>query len=258
MTGLLQEATDAINTNLTLDEEGSGLARLRRELIEILSRHENRANSFQTEVTAALEAMKARRQEALRSTTHGRDFEDVTVEFVQREAQRSNDIPSATGATTGNIKWSKVGDAVVELGSECAAAGEKFVVEAKEDATYDISKARTEIETARQNRGAVAGLFIFSRKTAPVGQEALMRHGNDVFVIWDAEDTRSDVNLKAGRCPARHRTAESAIIRGILSRSALLRAGLRRKEKSFCEFFGTTALPLLAGARVGQDAKVVP
>lgn len=198
MTGLLQKATDAINTNLTLDEEGSGLARLRRELVEILSRHENRANSFQTEVTAALEAMKARRQEASRSTTHGRDFEDVTVEFVQREAQRSNDIPSATGATTGNIKWSKVGDAVVELGPECAAAGEKFVVEAKEDATYDISKARAEIEIARQNRGAVAGLFIFSRKTAPVGQEALMRHGNDVFVIWDAEDSGADVILKAG------------------------------------------------------------
>jgi hypothetical protein len=198
MTGLLQKATNAINANLTLDQEGSGLARLRRELVEILSRHENRANSFQVEVTAALEAMKARRQEALRSTAHGRDFEDVTVEFVQQEAQRSNDIPSATGATTGNIKWSKVGDAVVELGPECAAAGEKFVVEAKEDATYDIFKARAEIETARQNRGAVAGLFIFSRKTAPGGQEALMRHGNDVFVIWDAEDSGSDVILKAG------------------------------------------------------------
>jgi hypothetical protein len=198
MKGLLQKATDAINTNLTLDAESSGLARLRRELVDILSRHENRANSFQVEVTAALESMKARRQEALRSTTHGRDFEDVTVEFVQREAQNSNDIPSATGATTGNIKWSKVGDAVVELGPECAAAGEKFVVEAKEDATYDISKARVEIETARQNRGAVAGLFIFSRKTAPGSQEVLIRHGNDVFVIWDAEDSGSDVILKAG------------------------------------------------------------
>jgi hypothetical protein len=198
MTGLLQQATDAINTHLTLDTEGSALARLRRELVGILATHEKRTNSFQTEVTASLEAMKARRQESLRSTTHGRDFEGVTVEFIHREAERSNDIPCATGTTTGNLKGRKVGDAVVELGPECAAGGEKYVLEAKEDATYDISKARPEIETARQNRGAIAGLFVFSRKTAPAGQEPLIRHGNDVFVIWDAEDTRSDVNLKAG------------------------------------------------------------
>ncbi|HEY2234858.1 MAG TPA: hypothetical protein VGK01_15410 [Candidatus Angelobacter sp.] len=198
MTGLLQHATDAINTHLTLDTPGSALARLRRELVDILAGHEKRTNSFQTEVTALLEAMKARRQESLRSTTHGRDFEDVTVEFIYREAEKSNDVPCATGTTTGNLKGRKVGDAVVELGSECAAGGEKYVLEAKEDATYDISKARPEIETARQNRGAIAGLFVFSRKTAPAGQEPLIRHGNDVFVIWDAEDTRSDVNLKAG------------------------------------------------------------
>ena len=166
--------------------------------VDILTRHETRANSFQTEVTASLEGMKARRQESLRSTTHGRDFEDVTVEFIHREAERSNDIPCATGTTPGNIKGRKVGDAVVELGPECAAGGEKYVLEAKEDATYDISKARPEIEIARQNRGAIAGLFVFSRKTAPPSQEPLIRHGNDVFVIWDAEDIRSDVILKAG------------------------------------------------------------
>jgi hypothetical protein len=45
----------------------------------------------------------------------------------------------------------------------------------------------------------------------------------------------------------------------VSARSALLREGLRRKEGVFLQgFFGTTALPLLADARVGQDAQVVP
>jgi hypothetical protein len=73
----------------------------------------------------------------------------------------------------------------------------KFVVEAKESASFDLNKARLEIEMARQNRGAAVGLFVFSRKTAPPMQDSVVRLGNDVFVVWDADDTASDVILKA-------------------------------------------------------------
>src|SRR5207302_9983060 len=126
----------------------------RHEVIDILDRHEAQAASFQRDVTGALEAMKARREESLRSTAHGKEFQDVVFEFAQREAERSGDIASVCGNTTGAIKHCKVGDAVVELGPDCAAAAEKLVIEAKEDASYDLNKARSEIETARTNREA--------------------------------------------------------------------------------------------------------
>lgn len=197
MSGLLNQATDGINNNLTLDKEGSALSRLRREIIATLQRHEEQATVFQREMTSALEAMKAKREESLRSTTHGKEFQDVVVEFVQREAERSGDLATCTGATTGLIKHCKNGDAVVELGPDCAAAGEKLVVEAKEVASYGLAEAREEIEKARNNRGASVGLFVVSKKTAPSAQESLLRYGNDVFVIWDAEDLGSDVVLKA-------------------------------------------------------------
>jgi hypothetical protein len=132
MSVLLNEATDAIHNNLTLDQEGSALARLKREIVEILKGHQEQATSFQKDVTSALEAMKARREEALRSTTHGREFEELVVEFVQQEAERAGDIGAATGNSTGAIKSCKVGDATVELGPDCVAEGTKFVVEAKE------------------------------------------------------------------------------------------------------------------------------
>jgi hypothetical protein len=197
MSNLLGEAADAITNNLSLDKEGSALSRLRREVIEILSRHEQQAASFQRDVTSALEAMKARREESLRSTAHGKQFQDVVFEFAQREAERSGDLATCTGNTTGAIKHCKVGDAIFELGPECAAAGEKFVIEAKEDASYDLNKARPEIESARKNRQASVGVFVFSRKTSHAGQDPLLRYGNDIFVIWDDEDLNNDVILKA-------------------------------------------------------------
>jgi hypothetical protein len=155
---VINGAREAIDANLTLDNEGSALSRLKRELVTILNAHEQKGQDFQSNVLAALEAMKAQRKESARSTQHGIDFETTASEFMEKEAQKSGDIASRTGATTGLIKNCKVGDLVVELGADCTAAGEKFVVEAKEDASYTLAKARIEIETARKNRGARVGL----------------------------------------------------------------------------------------------------
>jgi hypothetical protein len=198
LSAVVTGAKDAIDANLTLDSEKSSLSRLKRELVTILDRHEKKVELFQTSVQSALEAMKAQRQEASRSTTHGGDFEDVVADFIERAAQKGNDIASRTGNTTGSIRSCKVGDLVVELGSECAAAGERFVVEAKENKSYTLTEARAEIETARKNREASVGLFVFSEKIAPEGIDTLIRHGEDVFVVWDADQIESDVILKAG------------------------------------------------------------
>ncbi len=164
----------------------------------ILDTHQGKVEVFQTSVQAALEAMKAQRQEAARSTQHGNVFEDVAAELIQKEVRKSGDIPDRTGNKTGSIKNSKVGDMVVELGADCTAAGARFVVEAKEDGSYTLAKACTEIETARKNRDACVGLFVFSQKTAPEGMESFVRQGNDVFVVWDADKVESDVILRAG------------------------------------------------------------
>jgi hypothetical protein len=198
LSSVINGAKEAIDANLTLDSEDSALSRLKRELVTILHSHEEKVQSFQTSMQATLEAMKAQRQEAARSTQHGNDFEDVASEFVEKESQKSGDIASRTGTTTGLIKNCKVGDMVVELGADCSASGERFVVEAKEDASYTLAKARGEIDTARKNRNASVGLFLFSAKTAPEGMEMLVRQGEDVFLVWDADKIESDVILRAG------------------------------------------------------------
>ena len=195
---VINEAKGAIDANLTLDNTDSALSRLKRELVTILNVQEQKVQVFQCNVQSALEAMKAQRKESARSTQHGIDFETSASEFVEKEAQKSGDIASRTGNTTGLIKNCKVGDLVVEIGPDCSAAGAMFVVEAKEDASYTLAKARAEIETARKNRGATVGLFLFSSKTSPEGIDPLVRHGEDVFLVWDAEKIDTDVILRAG------------------------------------------------------------
>lgn len=198
LSAVVTQAKDAIDSNLTLDSDTSALARLKRELVSILDRHEKKVTNFQMSMQAALEAMKAQRKEASRSTTHGRHFEDMVADFIEREAQRGSDIASRTGNNPGAISGCKVGDLVVELGVDCAAAGERFVVEAKEVKSYTLAKARAEIETARNNRQASAGLFVFSQNAVPEGMDTLVRHGDDVFVVWDSDRIESDVILRAG------------------------------------------------------------
>jgi len=195
---VINDAKGSIDANLTLDNEGSALYRLKRELVDILHDHEQKVQTFQGDVKAALEGMKAQRKETARSTQHGNDFEATACEFIEKEVQKAGDVATRTGAATGLIKNCKVGDLVVELGADCVAAGEKFVVEAKEDVGYSVVQALAELDTARKNRGASVGLFLFSAQTAPQGMDMLTRNGDDVLLVWDAERIESDVILRAG------------------------------------------------------------
>jgi hypothetical protein len=199
----LHTTSNAINDHLTLDKETSALSRLKRELHELLAGYSDTNQKFQEEVIRALNEMRVRREEAQRTPLHGKQFEQAVMEFVHEEARRCGDIATFTGDTVGLIKNCKIGDAVIELGPEHVAAGARIVVEAKDKGNYTLANARTEIEQARKNRGAEIGLFMFAKVTAPAGQDPMKRMGDDVFVIWDADDPHTDIYLQAGLTVAR-------------------------------------------------------
>lgn len=193
---IVEKTDEAIRGNLTLDNEHSALFRLKRELIDTLQTHSESAQKFQEEVKQTLSAIVARREEADKSTRHGMQFEEAVCEFLDRQVQPAGDVSTRTGNTTGEIRNCKVGDVVITLGPDSAAPGAKVVVEAKEDRSYDTARARTEIEQARKNRSSQVGLFVFSKKTALPTMEPVSRLGNDVLVVWDAEDATTDVFLR--------------------------------------------------------------
>lgn len=199
----VKTAQQTITDEFTLDSETSCLSRLKKELVQLLADSDDKNKKFQEEVKVSLATIVATRREAERGTRHGIDFQDAVCEFLAREAQHAGDIATPTGHTTGQIKNCKVGDCVIELGPDSAAPGAKIVIEAKEEGRYTLAFAREEIETARKNRSADWGLFVFSKKTAPAGLEPFQRYGNDLIVVWDAEDLTTDVFLKAGVIAAR-------------------------------------------------------
>lgn len=199
----LASASEKIDDHLTLDKETSALARLKRELTEMLYKHHETVQKFQEEVKVALAEMRKAKEVSERSTLHGRSFEQSVYALLQQEAQAHGEVASFVGHEAGLIAKAKVGDIVIELGADAAAAGARIVFEAKEDASYRLDKARLEIVEARKNRDAGVGVFVFSAKTAPAGIEPFQRQGDDLFVVWDSEDARTDLYLQAALMVAR-------------------------------------------------------
>lgn len=199
----VDRAQRTITDQFSLDDDQSALARLKRELAKMLQDQREADQKFQEEVKGALQAMTARKEEAGKSTRHGLQFEDAMCEFVRQDAQQRDDFATPTGNSVGQIKACKVGDCVLELGPESAAPEAKIVLEAKEDASYTVARARVELERARKNRDAPIGIFVFSQKTAPEGIDALRRYGEDILVVWDAESPASDIYLEVALTLAR-------------------------------------------------------
>jgi uncharacterized coiled-coil protein SlyX len=194
---VLAETRQSIDDNLTLDNEKSALARLRKQLTDVLNDIQTKNQRFQEDVSGKLASLVTKHQEEMRSTTHGISFEEEFCVFLQREAQRAGDVFTATGAKPGVIGKCKTGDAVILIGSEAAAAGERIVFEAKSSKKYSLADARQEIDEARKNRGASVGVFVFAKDTAPQGLQPFTRIEHDLFVIWDAADPATDIYLSA-------------------------------------------------------------
>lgn len=200
---MLENTNATIESHLSLDEETSALARLKRELLALMEGQRKTNQVFQEEIKLSLQEMIVRKKEAGKSTRHGLEFEEEVIRLLVQESQKTGDLAEATGSTTGRIKNCKVGDAVITLGPDTVAPGGRIVMEAKEKAGYQLTDAVQELATARDNRDAQVGLFVFSRRTAPAGLEPLFRRGLDVFVVWDLDDEASDLYLRTGLTLAR-------------------------------------------------------
>ena len=97
----------------------------------------------------------------------------------------------------------KTGDHVLTLGAESGAPDSRIVCEAKASKGYGEREALEEIARARKNRDAQVGLVVMERASAPEGVESLRRVGNDVLVVWDADDVQSDLALRLAVSVAR-------------------------------------------------------
>jgi len=247
----VEAAQRQISAEFTLDEEGSALSRMRRDLSAMIETMRKESLEFQQTVIAALEAMKARREESLASTRHGKDFELAAYGFIEDACQKAGDVPEHVGDRTGEIKHCKVGDCVITLGQDCDAAGARIVCEMKEDASYDLRHSLDDIETARANRRAGVGLFIHSSRTAPTGLRPLARYGNDVVIVWNAEDEGTDPYLSAALMICKALVLrQTAVDQDIAADFDLLEKAIREVERqaSYLDEIKTSSSTIKNGA----------
>lgn len=210
LVGRVEDAQARISKEFSLDHEGSVLSRMRREMHDSLEKVSKNQREFQQEVVQLLQKMQSRKEEAAKSTLHGADFEDAVGYRIGQWATPAGDVLEACGNTTGLIRANKKGDFLLTLGADSVAAGALIVIEAKEDASYTMKSTLDEADEARRNRGAAVSLFVHSTRTAPAMAEPMSRHGNDIVVLWDAEDERSDVVLKCGLLLARFMSVKAS------------------------------------------------
>jgi hypothetical protein len=141
--------------------------------------------------------MESKRAHDQKNPRGGFDFEDAVAEFVIAAVRGAPCLAEVTGNTAGLRNRCKKGDLVIRFTQESAFDGAGVVFEAKRDASYTAQKALEELDTARANRNAVAGVFVMARSHASEGFPSFARFGSNVLVVWDETDATADPYLHA-------------------------------------------------------------
>lgn len=199
----LGETQDQIRKDLSLDSDDSALSNLHGKLKAQIEELVVKQTKFQTEVSSVLAELRGAKKERAVSPSGGFDFEALAGDAL-RIRMHSDEVFESVGETTGLVARSKVGDHVQTLGAESLAPGSKIVYECKRADNYTKAKALEELAEAKKNRGAEVGVFLLAAsslhgnpKMQSEFQRSLTRQGNDVLVVWDPEDSSTDVNLDA-------------------------------------------------------------
>lgn len=206
-----QKASRIIVEAMNADLPGSALATLRTSLTsmldgrfkqhaELLQASEERQHRMEQSVQEAVARLTTQRAANDKSPRGGIEFEDALERFTAGALQGGSYIVERVGARKGAQTNSKVGDLVVAFEPSSPFAGSKLVIEAKRAEGYGITKALEELATARSNRGASVGLFVFATSHAPPGFSGVRRFGEDILVAWDPEDPATDPYLEAALC----------------------------------------------------------
>ena len=162
-----------------------------------LRQQEERQVRFEQEVREALVRLEEKRAWSRTSPRGGLDFEEAVVGFVTAAVQGAPCVLEATGNSPGLRAKCKKGDLVLQFTEESAYKGAAIVFEAKRDGSFTAQRALAELDIARANRAACAGVFVMAKSHVPDGFPLFARFGSNVLVVWDDEDQSTDPYLHA-------------------------------------------------------------
>jgi hypothetical protein len=183
----LQEKSDEIVKQFSLDHEDSALTRLKTELSKEVQLIQEHNSKFFSDLKEALGIKIGQEAEAERGTEKGREFETALYDRVAEVGRQLCDMTDNVRAVGGKVPRSKKGDYVITLGDTSGGPGKKIVIEVKKEQGYKLKDALEELKEARENRDSVAGIFAFAKGYGPAEVGDFHRIGNDFFVTVDED-----------------------------------------------------------------------
>lgn len=204
---------------------------------EMLLAQQERQERFEKEVREAVTRMETKRLQDQKTPRGGFDFEDAVTDFLTATVRGAPCVVDVTGNNAGSVSRCKKGDAVVRFTAESAFAGSAVVFEAKRDASYTTQKALDELDAARKNRNAAAGVFVMARSHASETFPRFARYGHNVLITWDEQDGSTDPYLHAaillgiGLVTRKKTQSEPGDIQALSDIQSRIEAELTRLEK---------------------------
>ncbi len=223
--------------------------------------HERQAK-FEQEVRESLVRLEERKRGDAKSTRGGFTYEDAVLRFVQSAVQGAPIEANTTANIVGAKPSCRKGDQVLQFTAESAYAGGALVVEAKRDGSYTVRRALEELELARGNRTAGAGVFVMAKSHAPTAFPTFARYGADILVVWDDEDDQTDPYLHAAillglaLASRQRRPDDAGDIRALADIEHRIQKELERLDKmrKLAEFIRDDADKLTEEVRKGGNA----
>lgn len=173
---LVQDQLGKVVSEFSLDNDQSAMCRL----------HKSLAEQF-TQLNASLGIKAATAAEAERGHVKGIVFEDDLYQVFARLGKDLGDETESVRGTVGAVPRCKKGDYLATLGDTCGAPGQKIVVEVKNQ-SLRLKDATEELQEAKENRGAVCGIFVYARGCEPAEVGDFRRIGEDFYVTVDKDD----------------------------------------------------------------------
>ncbi len=194
----LAASSEQVRAALSPADPAGPFAALRHEVLRASDDTRRELGEQLAEVRTLIAVARERADVMERTAVKGASYEAMVLDRVSGLGHGAGDTVDGTGSDTGLVAHAKSGDAVVTVGAGTARSLDvRIVVEAK-DATLSSEKWRRELDAARRNRGAVAGIGVVrGAPRMPGGRRVHVIDPCNVVVAWDPTADGADDLLAA-------------------------------------------------------------
>lgn len=203
---LVEAKLDDVLKEFSLDEDGSAMSRLNGMLAEAFEK-----------INRALGHGDGKAEESLKGHVKGIDFEKDLYGVFAEIGRQIGDETDLVRGTVGALPRCKKGDFVSTLGETSGAPGLRVCVEVK-DQPVKLKDAIDELQEAKKNREAEAGIFVFARGSEPTEVGDFRRIGEDFYCTVDKASLKTGQDLLF--LDAAYKIARAFVVAAVRKQSA--------------------------------------